>query len=268
MAWYDFWHTQKVLPAVYDESLSYYEVLCKVIETLKELAPLTEGLDERITSVEVTATAAENAAAQAVSTATSADANATKAANDCKTAYEQSNAALATATAAQSTANTAAYNASAAKDKADDAMTEAEDANSTAREAAATAGGVKSTADAAYTTANAAYNRAYSGVPIIACTVTPSAVGALWYYNVTADGWAVDEQPQQFVMFVPMVNGFQVGGRVTVNIGGKEYVFADANVKPAGGYNWTGTPAASAIPHLVYFDIDKTHTDGGAVVIV
>lgn len=268
MAWYDFWHAQKVLPAVYDDSLSYYEVLCKVIESLKELAPLTEGLDERITSVEVTATAAENAAAQAVSVATAADANATKAANDCKTAYEQSNAALATATAAQSTANTAAYNASAAKDKAEDAESAAADANSVARDARTTADGIKSTADAAYTTANDAYSRAYSGVPIIACTATPSAVGNLWYYTVTADGWAVDVQPEQFVMFIPLVNGFQVGARVTVNIGGKEYVFADKNVKPAGGYNWTGTPDASSIPHLVYFDIDKTHTDGGAVVIV
>lgn len=46
-----FW-SQKVLPLVYDDSLSYYEVLCKVVHKLNEvIAYVGDGIEEYIKSV-------------------------------------------------------------------------------------------------------------------------------------------------------------------------------------------------------------------------
>lgn len=45
-----FW-CQKVLPLVYDESLSYYELLCKVAEKLNELIEHDSEQDEAIQSM-------------------------------------------------------------------------------------------------------------------------------------------------------------------------------------------------------------------------
>ena len=42
-----FW-CQKVLPAVYDDSLSYYELLCKVIAKLNEMIEQSNGLLESV----------------------------------------------------------------------------------------------------------------------------------------------------------------------------------------------------------------------------
>lgn len=40
------WWCQKVLPLVYDESLSYYEVLCKLTEYIKEMAQSVDNITE------------------------------------------------------------------------------------------------------------------------------------------------------------------------------------------------------------------------------
>lgn len=42
----------KVLPLVYDESLSYYEVLCKVLKKLNELIESLDTLPEEIKQIE------------------------------------------------------------------------------------------------------------------------------------------------------------------------------------------------------------------------
>ena len=39
---------QKVLPLVYDESLSYYEVLCKVIQKLNELIKINNNIRDEV----------------------------------------------------------------------------------------------------------------------------------------------------------------------------------------------------------------------------
>ena len=44
-------YCQKVLPLVYDESLSYYEVICKVAKTVNEIILFTEGLKENIDNI-------------------------------------------------------------------------------------------------------------------------------------------------------------------------------------------------------------------------
>lgn len=42
----------KVLPLVYDESLSYYEVLCKVVQKLNETLESLEALPETLADIE------------------------------------------------------------------------------------------------------------------------------------------------------------------------------------------------------------------------
>lgn len=42
----------KVLPLVYDDSLSYYEVLCKVKQKLNEVIESMEGLDDKIKEID------------------------------------------------------------------------------------------------------------------------------------------------------------------------------------------------------------------------
>ena len=44
------WWCYKVLPLVYDDSLSYYEVLCKVVAKINEIIPVVNITDEKITS--------------------------------------------------------------------------------------------------------------------------------------------------------------------------------------------------------------------------
>lgn len=41
----------KVLPLVYDDSLSYYELLCKVVEKLNEVIDLADGFEEQYNEV-------------------------------------------------------------------------------------------------------------------------------------------------------------------------------------------------------------------------
>lgn len=250
MAWYDFWHTQKVLPASYDDSLSYYEVLCKVIESLKELAPLTEGLDERVTTAEASATAAENTAAQALSTATSA--------------ASAAQVATSTANTANDKAQSAAISAANAEAGANAAQTAAANAEKTANDAKTTVSGVSSTAIEAH-------SRAYSMLPFVDCNTTSTEFGGAWHYEIDVDGWQQNVAPQQFALFSPFVNGVQDTSIITVKFADDEahtYRFTKSGTIAVGGYNWTGTPDASPIPHLVYFDLDRTHTDGGGVVIV
>lgn len=49
-------YCQKVLPAVYDDSLSYYEVLCKLTEAVRELQSIIDGwVDVYVTKAELSA---------------------------------------------------------------------------------------------------------------------------------------------------------------------------------------------------------------------
>ena len=48
---FKFW-AQKVLPAVYDDSLSYYEVLCKVVEYLNEVIDVCNSFDTDVSELQ------------------------------------------------------------------------------------------------------------------------------------------------------------------------------------------------------------------------
>ena len=47
LKYFRFW-CQKVLPLVYDESLSYYEILCKVVKYINDLIKSDEEIIENI----------------------------------------------------------------------------------------------------------------------------------------------------------------------------------------------------------------------------
>ena len=55
-----FW-CQKILPLVYDDSLSYYELLCKIVNAINEIIEsindgLTSYIDKYFNSIMITAT--------------------------------------------------------------------------------------------------------------------------------------------------------------------------------------------------------------------
>ena len=53
------WWCNKVLPLVYDDSLSYYEVLCKIMSTIKDLIEVEELQNNAITDLDGRVTTAE-----------------------------------------------------------------------------------------------------------------------------------------------------------------------------------------------------------------
>lgn len=172
---------QKVLPLVYDESLSYYEVLCKVIQKLNELikinnnirdeihkdyveileavktvteavASVTAMRDEVLTLKQATeqyandAVTAYNKTVQAKNTAVE---SATSASQSASTASEKANIAQASATTATEKANIAAQSATTATQKANSASHSATVATTKASEAQTSANSAKQYADEA-----------------------------------------------------------------------------------------------------------------------
>lgn len=59
MTRFKFW-CQKVLPLVYDDSLSYYEVLCKVVEYINNLIAEDKLIEENITELQNELTEVQN----------------------------------------------------------------------------------------------------------------------------------------------------------------------------------------------------------------
>lgn len=172
---------QKVLPLVYDESLSYYEVLCKVIQKLNELikinnnirneihkeyveileavktvteavASVTAMRDEVLTLKQATEQYANdvvtvyNETVQAKNTAVE---SATSASQSASTASAKANIASASATTATEKANIAVQSATTATQKADSAQQSATVATTKASEAQISANNAKQYADEA-----------------------------------------------------------------------------------------------------------------------
>lgn len=172
---------QNVLPLVYDESLSYYEVLCKVIQKLNELikinneirdevhsdylavlegakvateavASVTAMRDEVLTLKQATEQYANdvvtvyNEAVQAKNTAVE---SATSASQSASTASAKANIAQASATTATEKANIATQSATTATQKANSAQQSATVATTKASEAQTSANNAKQYADEA-----------------------------------------------------------------------------------------------------------------------
>ena len=172
---------QKVLPLVYDESLSYYEVLCKVIQKLNELikinnnirneihkeyveileavktvtetvASVTAMRDEVLTLKQATEQYANDVATvynETVQAKNTAVESATSASQSATTATEKANIAQASATTATEKANIASQSATTATQKANSASQSATTATTKAREAQTSANNAKQYADEA-----------------------------------------------------------------------------------------------------------------------
>lgn len=177
---------QKVLPLVYDESLSYYEVLCKVIQKLNELIKINNNIRDEIhkeyveileavktvteTVASVTAMRDEvltlkqateqyandvvtvyNETLQAKNTAVE---SATSASQSASTASAKANIAQASATTATEKANIAQQSANTATQKANSASQSATVATTKANEAQTSANNAKQYADEAKASAS------------------------------------------------------------------------------------------------------------------
>lgn len=158
---------QKVLPLVYDESLSYYEVLCKVIQKLNELIKINNNIRDEVHSDYLAVLEGAKVATEAVASVTSmrdevltlkqateqyahdvitvynqtveardtAIAKANIAEQSATTATEKANIAQASATTATEKANIAVQSASTATEKANIASQSANTATEKANEA-------------------------------------------------------------------------------------------------------------------------------------
>lgn len=170
---------QKVLPLVYDESLSYYEVLCKVQQKLNELIKINNAVRDEVHKeyVEILETAKQVTEAvtttthardevlslkqateqyahdvvtvynQTVQAKNTAVESATSASQSASTATEKANIAQDSATTATEKANIAVQSATTATQKADSASQSATTATTKASEAQTSANNAKQYAD-------------------------------------------------------------------------------------------------------------------------
>ena len=172
---------QKVLPLVYDESLSYYEVLCKVIQKLNELIKINNNIrgeihKEYVEILEAVKTVTETVASvtvmrdevltlkqateqyahdvvtvynETVQARDTAIAKANIAEQSANTATQKANSASQSATTATEKANIATQSATTATQKANSASQSATVATTKASEAQTSANNAKKYADEA-----------------------------------------------------------------------------------------------------------------------
>ena len=136
---------QKVLPLVYDESLSYYEVLCKVIQKLNELIKINNNIRDEVHSDYLAVLEGAKVATEAVASVTTMRdevltlKQATEQyAHDVTTVYNQTVEARDTAIAK---ADIAEQSATTATEKATEASISASNASASAKSASDTVSG-------------------------------------------------------------------------------------------------------------------------------
>lgn len=162
---------QKVLPLVYDESLSYYEVLCKVIQKLNELIKINNNIRDEIHKEYVETLEAVKTVTEAVASVTAMRdevltlKQATEQyANDVVTVYNKTvqakNTAVESATSASQSASTASAKASIAQVSATTATEKAESAEQSANTATQKANSASHSATVATTKASEAQTSA------------------------------------------------------------------------------------------------------------
>ena len=212
---------QKVLPLVYDESLSYYEVLCKVQQKLNELIKINNEIrDEahkeyveiletakQVTEAVTTATQARdevlslkqateqyahdvvtvyNQTVQAKNTAVE---SATSASQSASTASEKANIAQASATTATEKANIASQSATTATQKADSASQSATTATQKAEIAITNADIAKNNAD-----------KVITAMSQVSGTVNYYEINANWVSRIySGDGVTVYQTTNGFI---------------------------------------------------------------------
>lgn len=162
---------QKVLPLVYDESLSYYEVLCKVIQKLNELIKINNNIRDKIHKEYVEILEAVKTVTESVASVTAMRdevltlKQATEQyANDVVTVYNETvqakNTAVESATSASHSASTASAKANIAQDSATTATEKADIAVQSANTATQKANSAQQSATVATTKASEAQTSA------------------------------------------------------------------------------------------------------------
>lgn len=158
---------QKVLPLVYDESLSYYEVLCKVIQKLNELIKINNNIRDEVHSDYLAVLEGAKVATEAVASVTTMRdevltlKQATEQyAHDVTTVYNQTvqakNTAVESATSASRSASTASAKANIAQASATTATEKANIAQQSATTATQKANSAQQSATVATEKANEA----------------------------------------------------------------------------------------------------------------
>lgn len=162
---------QKVLPLVYDESLSYYEVLCKVIQKLNELIKINNNIRDEIHKEYVEILEAVKTVTETVASVTAMRdevltlKQATEQyANDVVTVYNETvqarDIAIAKAESAEQSASTASAKANIAQTSATTATEKADIAIQSANTATQKANSASQSATVANTKANEAQTSA------------------------------------------------------------------------------------------------------------
>ena len=162
---------QKVLPLVYDESLSYYEVLCKVQQKLNELIKINNTIRDEVHKeyVEILETAKQVTEAVASVTNMRDEVLTLKQATeqyaqDVVTVYNETvqarDQAKASATQASNSASSASNSASSASGSATSASNSAKDASASASSASSSASNASNSASRASTSATTATQKA------------------------------------------------------------------------------------------------------------
>lgn len=162
---------QKVLPLVYDESLSYYEVLCKVIQKLNELIKINNNIRDEIHKEYVEILESAKTVTEAVTSVTAMRdevltlKQATEQyANDVVTVYNETvqarDTAIAKANIAEQSATTATTKANIAVQSATTATAKAKSAEQSANTATQKANSASQSATVATTKANEAQTSA------------------------------------------------------------------------------------------------------------
>lgn len=162
---------QKVLPLVYDESLSYYEVLCKVIQKLNELIKINNNIRDEIHKEYIEILEAVKTVTETVASVTAMRdevltlKQATEQyANDVVTVYNETvqarDTAIAKANIAEQSATTATEKANIAQTSATTATEKAESAEQSANTATQKANSATQSATVATTKASEAQTSA------------------------------------------------------------------------------------------------------------
>lgn len=162
---------QKVLPLVYDESLSYYEVLCKVIQKLNELIKINNNIRDEIHKEYVEILESAKTVTEAVASVTNMRdevltlKQATEQyASDVVTVYNETvqakDTAVSSAKSASQSANSASQSATIASNSATTATEKAESAEQSANTATQKANSASKSATVATTKASEAQTSA------------------------------------------------------------------------------------------------------------
>ena len=212
---------QKVLPLVYDESLSYYEVLCKVQQKLNELIKINNAIRDEAHKEYVKILETAKQVTEAVATTTQARdevlslKQATEQyAHDTVTVYNETvqakNTAVESATSASQSASTASAKASIAQasattatEKAESAEQSANTATQKANSAQASATTATEKAEIAVTNADIAKNNAdkvITAMSQVSGTVNYYEINANWISRIyTSSGISVYQTTNAFI---------------------------------------------------------------------